>query len=106
MQTFAQLDMDPRAVLGLFPGLLPAADRASFVAPSDMPALDALELETATGHLVNYLMERRNVLATDIDGLAGSPETGPRIHLAEVVDTALLQCYLRVRLWPGPAQSL
>eukprot|EP00039_Didymoeca_costata_P009001 m.119447 g.119447 ORF g.119447 m.119447 type:complete len:879 (+) comp14318_c0_seq1:145-2781(+) len=95
MKTFAELDIDPEHVIGLFPGLLPSEIGDRYEYPTAPPVLEGVELETALSDLVNYYLTQKR---SDIQKQP-EPEDQEiakrRNELCETIDTTLLKCYLQ-----------
>ena len=96
MKVFAELDIDPRHVIGLFPDLLPPEIRSKYEYPIPFPVDDS-GLKSALESLSTYLTQKRGDLQKQTE-VIDDPATGilkERAKLSEIVDTALLKCYLQ-----------
>ena len=94
LQTFAELEMDPPLVIGLYTDLLPENMRGHFTYPVDLPQLREAERETATKALIEYLTQKRMDLHK-LGDVGEDTEVAHRHALGEIIDTTLLKCYLR-----------
>ncbi|KAG1658440.1 Vam6/Vps39-like protein [Nymphon striatum] len=104
MDIFLKLGTDPSHVIGLFPDLLPQDYRSKLEYPDTLPELKGIELENGLLALVEYLIEVRHSLMSDLSQnvhhstaiVEGSSTINSKRQLLQIIDTTLIKCYLKV----------
>eukprot|EP00029_Vermamoeba_vermiformis_P006348 TRINITY_DN2461_c0_g1_i1.p1 TRINITY_DN2461_c0_g1~~TRINITY_DN2461_c0_g1_i1.p1 ORF type:complete len:890 (+),score=177.72 TRINITY_DN2461_c0_g1_i1:46-2715(+) len=92
MEYFYSENVDPLAVIGLYPTMLPAELRARYTYPIDIPELAGAGLEKALSELITYLGQKR---------VKSEPDYGPQKEWSvttdapTIIDTALLKAYVK-----------
>lgn len=105
MKLFESLNTDPSYIIAFIRGLLPEAHRAHLIQYKDfkLPELNVQEIKTAIDFLIDYLQFKRkeilkdekNVQLTLYTLVDFNYVTKSRKAVLEVIDTTLLQAYLR-----------